>query len=121
MLTDEQAQDAMKDFNAKLGAADAEDPRLIFNAEQTVLFYAALPNRTFVVGEHRSLRGVKKMASKARITLMLAASASRYPPNLDTDNNCTERAVAPKACKNCTTRSVNSACCCSRALVRVRD
>ena len=49
----------------------------IFNADQTGLFYQKLPNRTYcLITERQTVRGVKRMKDKERITVMLYTYAA---------------------------------------------
>ena len=48
----------------------------IFNGDQTGLYYRKLPNRTFCNKEERkTMRGVKQMKDKDRLTIMVCTSA----------------------------------------------
>ena len=60
---------------------------LIYNADQTGLYFRKMPNRIYVnkdAAEKRSKRGVKAMKAKDRITVMVCTSASggRFHPLL---------------------------------------
>ena len=72
----EHRSSVMSVFKDKLAATGVTDPRYIFNADQTGLFYQCLPSRTYTTKRDNTLRGVKPMASKTRITLMTATSCA---------------------------------------------
>ena len=72
----EEAAPLMRKFREEVLAAGVYDPRFIFNADETGLFYQCLPNRTYTVGKDHKARGVKSMAAKPRITLITTSSAA---------------------------------------------
>lgn len=91
-IDDLQAAVDMREFRARLdqlchdlGIVDedtgAYDLSRVYNADQTGLFYQKLPNRTYCEkSAHNTVRGVKQMKDKTRITLMLCCSAAKKAP-----------------------------------------
>ena len=67
-------------FNAQLAADIAKHnigKSCLYNADQTGLFYAKLPNRMFVKkGTEKQYAGTKAMKSKDRATLMVCTNAA---------------------------------------------
>lgn len=51
------------------------DPRLMYNIDETGLFYGCLPHRSYVCArERRSARGSKAMRAKERVTVVLCVT-----------------------------------------------
>ena len=67
-------------FNAQLAADIAEHntgKSCLYNADQTGLVYAKLPNRMFVKkGTEKQYAGTKAMKAKDRVTLMVCTNAA---------------------------------------------
>lgn len=78
--TDEQAEMLMRHFRDELQALmDKHNVPLehVYNGDQTGLYYRKMPNRIYVDKEQRkSVRGVKAMKDKERITAMVCTSAT---------------------------------------------
>ena len=78
-MSEEEAGEKMKKFMEELEeCCDDNDVPIdrIFNADQTGLFYAKLPNGTYCnAAERDSFRGVKRMKDKTRVTIMVCTSA----------------------------------------------
>ena len=72
----------MIDFKRKLLQSQVVNPKAIFNADETGLFYRCMPNYIYAVNispsDKKDLRGFKYMASKDRITLMVCANAGFF-------------------------------------------
>jgi len=78
-MDNELADTAMKAFRDgvhELMEKRSIPPERVFNADQTGLFHQKLPNRIYCRQEEkRTIRGVKQMKAKERITLMVCTSA----------------------------------------------
>ena len=79
-MYDEQAQEAMVGFRTELAAlihkydVPAEQ---VYNGDQTGLYFKKLPNRIYVdATQKKSIRGVKRMKDKHRLTVMVCTSAA---------------------------------------------
>ena len=76
----EEAEEKMHKFRAELHRImDVNKVSLnrVWNADQSGLYYQKFPNRMYCLPEERStIRGVKQMKDKTRITLMICTSAS---------------------------------------------
>ncbi|EGD82214.1 hypothetical protein PTSG_11939 [Salpingoeca rosetta] len=75
-VDEETAATAMAEFKQAVAATSITNPQFVFNADETGLFYQTLPSRLYVSRSERSVRGVKQMAAKARLTIMTATSAA---------------------------------------------
>ncbi|EGD80193.1 hypothetical protein PTSG_13111 [Salpingoeca rosetta] len=75
-VDEETAATAMAEFKQAVSATSITNPQFVFNADETGLFYQTLPSRLYVSRSERSVRGVKQMAAKARLTIMTATSAA---------------------------------------------
>lgn len=81
-MTDEESERIMIPWRLELKKILDElsltnQPSHIYNADQSGLLYAKLPNRLFVRGkeEAKKARGCKRMTDKSRLTMMLCTSA----------------------------------------------
>ncbi|KAK1862528.1 hypothetical protein I4F81_005096 [Pyropia yezoensis] len=75
------AIDASKRGEERLSEIRAElannDPKNIYNMDETGLQYRCLPNRAYIAaGQRRQARGTKAMKAKDRVTLVLACNAT---------------------------------------------
>ena len=86
----EKARVAMEQFRPQV--ADVP-PALIYNMDETGLFYAQLPNTVFATAlESKDLHGCKQMTDKKRLTFIMCVSADglhKLPPT------CIGKAVRP--------------------------
>ena len=78
-ISDAEAEAAIAQFKLDIKAVQDEHGipvEHIFNGDQTGLYYRKLPNRTFCNKEERkTVRGVKQMKDKDRLTIMVCTSA----------------------------------------------
>lgn len=80
-MNDDEAERIMATFRNELDAFlqlhEIDDLDRILNADQTGLYYQKLPNRIYCNKDLRnSIRGVKQMKDKNRITIMVCTAAS---------------------------------------------
>ena len=78
-INQESAEEDMRKFRTELGnlmETHSIPKERVFNADQTGLFYQKLPNRMYCLEEERrTIRGVKLMRDKNRVTIMVCTSA----------------------------------------------
>jgi hypothetical protein len=79
-IDEETAEDEMRKFRVDLKTLMEEHdigPERVFNADQTGLFYLKLPNKMYcIVAERKTIKGVKQMRDKNRVTAMVCTSAA---------------------------------------------